>query len=75
MEVTQEQLELTIHKLLEERQGHLDKANACAGAIKLAQTQLVEVIAQEGDKNKPSGLLIAPAGVLPALDSARKRRK
>jgi hypothetical protein len=42
MNVTTEELELAIRSKLEERQGFLDQANACAGAIKVLQAMLKE---------------------------------
>jgi predicted DNA-binding protein (UPF0251 family) len=42
MNVTVEELELAIRSKLQERQGFLDQANACAGAIKILQAMLEE---------------------------------
>jgi len=52
MDVTVKELEAAIRNKIQERQGYLDKANACVGAVEILQGLLKEAQKKTDSKKK-----------------------
>jgi hypothetical protein len=70
MLVTVEELEAAIKTNLQERQDYLDKANACAGAIRMLQGML-----EEAKKLDTTGASVTPVGEAEAKRLLRRLKK